>query len=211
MKDDWWKYPNSFLKLTMNTGETKEVHREDINNDILESLVSMGDRLWKEAHEDEAALPFPGDYHINISWDAGTATFVITLVGTCSFIGPLAWPQSHPVSRRRLLQHSRADHFRRSLCRSTLCGTTGRPTLWLAQRRSNARRTRTCGDYSWSFDYRHAICRLSRCVEQSWAATVNCGRHAWCACHHLDYVCALFLVDLPRWPSHRGATRKRRT
>ena len=78
MKDDWWKYPNSFLKLTMNTGETKEVHREDINNDILESLVSMGDRLWKEAYEDEAALPFPGDYHINISWDAGTATFVIT-------------------------------------------------------------------------------------------------------------------------------------
>ena len=78
MKDDWWKYPNSFLKLTMNTGETKEVHREDINNDILESLVSMGDRLWKEADEDRAALPFPGDYHINISWDAGTASFTIT-------------------------------------------------------------------------------------------------------------------------------------
>ena len=89
MKDDWWKYPNSFLKLIMNTGETKEVHREDINNDILESLVSMGDRLWKEAHEDEAALPFPGDYHINIIWGAGTATFVITS-GTPT-LDPLGW------------------------------------------------------------------------------------------------------------------------
>jgi hypothetical protein len=77
-RGDWWKYPNSFDKLIMNAGETKEVHREDINNDILESLVSMSDRLWKEAFEDEAALPFPGDYRINIDWGPGTASFTIT-------------------------------------------------------------------------------------------------------------------------------------
>jgi hypothetical protein len=62
----------------MNTGETKEVHREDINNVILESLVSMGDLLGKESDFEEAALPFPGDYQIIMWWDAGMASFAIT-------------------------------------------------------------------------------------------------------------------------------------
>jgi hypothetical protein len=48
-----------------------------VNNEILESLIDMGDRLWKAAFEDEAALPFAGDYRINISWDAGSASFTI--------------------------------------------------------------------------------------------------------------------------------------
>ena len=81
MKEDWWKYPNSFLKLVMNTGETKEVHLEDVNNRILESLMAMGDRFWKETFFENAALPFPGDYYLNIMWDAGFAGFTIIKAG----------------------------------------------------------------------------------------------------------------------------------
>ena len=43
-KDDWWKYPDSFLKVIMNTGETQQITREDINSDILESLVPGWER-----------------------------------------------------------------------------------------------------------------------------------------------------------------------
>ena len=73
-KDDWWKYPDSFLKLIMNTGETKEVDRKDINSFLLESLVAIGDRFCAP----DVALPFPGDYGIDTSFDAGTASFTIT-------------------------------------------------------------------------------------------------------------------------------------
>lgn len=75
---DWWKHPNSFLKLVMNTGESKEVRREDINSVVFESLMYMGERLWKEAFEDEVVLPFPGDYRTNVNYGPGTADFVIT-------------------------------------------------------------------------------------------------------------------------------------
>jgi hypothetical protein len=72
----WWKYPNSFLKLVMNTGKTTEVHREDINNDILESLVARWDRIGNP--DITVALPFPGDYGINAACGPGTADFAIT-------------------------------------------------------------------------------------------------------------------------------------
>jgi len=75
MKDDWWKYPNSFLKLIMNTGETKDVHREDINSDILELLVARWDQIGGDI---TVALPFPGDYGINATFGPGTADFTIT-------------------------------------------------------------------------------------------------------------------------------------
>ena len=72
-KDDWWKYPNSFLKLIMNSGETKEVDQEDINSEIFEALVALWDRMG-----DYVSLPFPGDYGIDTTFDAGTASFTIT-------------------------------------------------------------------------------------------------------------------------------------
>jgi hypothetical protein len=43
-KDDWWKYPDSFLKVIMNTGETQQVTRHDINSEILESLIPGWER-----------------------------------------------------------------------------------------------------------------------------------------------------------------------
>ena len=41
---DWWKYPDSFLKVIMNTGETQQVTRDDINSEILESLIPGWER-----------------------------------------------------------------------------------------------------------------------------------------------------------------------
>ena len=77
MKDDWWKYPNSFLKLIMNTGDTKEVHWEDIDSDVFESLVARWDQIGDP--DITVALPFPGDYGINATFDGpGCASFVIT-------------------------------------------------------------------------------------------------------------------------------------
>jgi len=75
MKDDWWKYPDSFLKLIMNTGETKEVRREDINSEVFKSLVVM----WDHVGAGDVALPFPGDYYINVAFDdPGSASFFIS-------------------------------------------------------------------------------------------------------------------------------------
>jgi hypothetical protein len=45
MRSDWWKIPESFLYLIMNTGETKEVCQENINSEILDSIIGMGNRL----------------------------------------------------------------------------------------------------------------------------------------------------------------------
>jgi hypothetical protein len=73
MKSDWWKIPESFLYLIMNTGETKEVCQENINSEILDSIIGMGKRLFGH----EVALPFPGDYRFSVTFDVSGAGFTI--------------------------------------------------------------------------------------------------------------------------------------
>jgi len=64
---------------------------------------------------------------------SGVYPLDIAVVGTYPFAGLLAGSESYAVSGRSLLQHRGNSHFRRSLCSSAVCGTTGGPILWLAQ------------------------------------------------------------------------------
>jgi hypothetical protein len=78
MRADWWKYPDYFLYLVMDTGPAKEVHREDIESEVLEAILTEGQKLFG----DDVALPIPGDYWLNLTFDAGFASFTICK-GSC--------------------------------------------------------------------------------------------------------------------------------
>jgi MFS family permease len=93
---------------------------------LLLSLALIGDAaisLWMTTNADRF-----GRRRILIA-GAGLMLFAAVL---CPSAGLLAGSKSYAISGRGLLQHRGNSHFRRSLCSSPVCGTTGGPTLWLA-------------------------------------------------------------------------------
>jgi hypothetical protein len=65
--------PESFLYLIMNGQASKEIRRKNINDEVVNSLIGMGKRLF----EHDVALPFPGDYFLNMTFNLASAGFTI--------------------------------------------------------------------------------------------------------------------------------------
>jgi hypothetical protein len=78
MRADWWKYPEYFQYLVMDTGQASEVRPEDIKSEVLEALLSLE---WKLFGED-VVLPIPGGYWLDLTYECASASFTICK-GSC--------------------------------------------------------------------------------------------------------------------------------
>ena len=159
--------------------------------------------------DDTSAVP----EHAKPSWSRALRVCITWLLlwwGPVLLLGFWLRLESYAISGRSLFQHRGDCHFWRGVCGAPVCGAAGRPTLWLAHRRSDARWFGTRRNDSGPVDHGHAVCRLSRRLEQSWTASTNSSGHARRIDHYLEHLCTLFSMDLPGWTVHRTAPWKRR-